>query len=130
LWEQSYEVFTSFAGCLVGLASVVQGADQCPVLARKNAIKIASECLADPRCPSACRPQASPVLAMALHQAGHAEEVRAALQAAEQDLGRGWFSDTHKVLESNWHDWLMGHLLLREARSLIEGTSPVAPRVQ
>ena len=93
----------------------------------ENAVKVASECLADPHCPAGCRPLASPVLAMAHYRAGHTEEARAALQAAVEDLSKGWFDDTRKDLGGSWHDWLIGHILLREARGLIEGTAPAAP---
>lgn len=92
----------------------------------ERAVKVASDCLADPRCSPSCRPLASPVLAMAHYRAGRTEVARAALEAAEKDQSKGWFNDNRKDLGSNWHDWLIGHILLREARGLIEGTASAA----
>lgn len=93
----------------------------------ENAAKIASERLADPRCPVNCRPLASPVVAMAQYRAGRIESARTALQAAEKDLKKGWFDDTRKDLGKSWHDWVIGHILLREARKLIEGIDEPPP---
>lgn len=95
-----------------------------------NAIQVASACLADPHCAEACRPLTNPVLAMAHYRAGHTAEARATLETAEKDLRKGWFDDERKDLGGNWHDWLFGHILLREARGLIEGTAPAAPQTR
>jgi hypothetical protein len=52
------------------------------------------------------------------------------LEAAEKDLSKGWFDETRKDLGGSWHDWLIGHILLREARGLIEVTAPAAPQTR
>jgi hypothetical protein len=92
----------------------------------ESAIALADRCLKDPRCHPNCRLAASTVLAMAHHRAGHGEETRIALQIAAEEAGKGWFSDERTDLGNSWHDRLIGHILLREARELIEGRASVA----
>lgn len=93
----------------------------------EEAIRVASTCLAHPRTFASCRVLVHPIVAMAHHRAGRAEEARAALQAAMKDQSSGWFNDTRDDLGGSWHDWLVGHILIREARALIEGTTDAGP---
>ena len=66
------------------------------------------------------------VRAMALRRLGRDEEARQALQSAGQTirqikgLGGGDYTD-------NWHDYLIGHLLLREAGALRADPAEVRP---
>jgi hypothetical protein len=66
------------------------------------------------------------VRAMALRRLGRNEEARQALQSAGQTirhitgLGEGDYTD-------NWHDYLIGRLLLREANALQADPADVRP---
>ena len=66
------------------------------------------------------------VRAMALRRLGRDEEARQALQSAGRSirqvkgLGGGDYTD-------NWHDYLIGHLLLREANALLADPPEVPP---
>jgi hypothetical protein len=62
---------------------------------------------------------AEAVLAMARARLGKTESARAALGAATVLLNANWFSKTRVALEGNPHDWLIAHILVREAKSLI-----------
>jgi serine/threonine-protein kinase len=61
------------------------------------------------------------ILAMAQHQLNHAEQAHAALAKAveitETKMPRLGSGD----LGPDWQDWLIAHILLREARELVEG---------
>ncbi len=96
----------------------------------ESAVTVASECLADPRCNSKCRPLARSALAMAHFRAGRAEAARIALQAAVEDLSNIALNDTREDLGEYWQDWVIGKIVLREARGLIEGTAPTAPQTR
>jgi hypothetical protein len=65
--------------------------------------------------------EAYAVLAMAQHRSNQAEEARAALakgvELAEKRLPKLDSAD----LGDGWADWLIGHILMREAQGLIEG---------
>jgi len=61
------------------------------------------------------------ILAMAQHQLNHAEQAHAALAKAveitETKMPRLESGD----LEHDWVDWLIAHILLREAKALVNG---------
>jgi eukaryotic-like serine/threonine-protein kinase len=67
--------------------------------------------------------QAYMVLAMASHQLNQRDQARAALEKggkiAETKLPKLESAD----LGSEWHDWIIAHALMREAKALIEGGS-------
>jgi tetratricopeptide (TPR) repeat protein len=71
--------------------------------------------------------QACAVLAMAQHQLHHLDEASAALAKA-----KGIAETKLRKLDSgdigdSWHDWLIAHILLREAETLIAGDSATSP---
>ena len=64
--------------------------------------------------------QAYAVLAMAEHRLGRPDarvNLGKAVEIAERKLPEPGSGD----LGPQWHDWIMSHILLREARALIEG---------
>jgi tetratricopeptide (TPR) repeat protein len=78
------------------------------------------------------KPLSYPVMAMARHHLGKAEEARQALRQAEQELDR-WitFLMKEKVgqVPTSWWDLLEGPRFIAEAKTLLEGSpSPEDPR--
>lgn len=60
------------------------------------------------------------VLAMARHRLGEAEAARHALDEGAGLIAQHW-PEPERGLGESWHDILIAHVLLREARALIEG---------
>jgi len=69
--------------------------------------------------------QRLPALAIALHQLGRTKAAREALEQADvaaDDLLRGGLAaDVLKIPDPNWEDWLLFHVLRREAHQAIDG---------
>ena len=61
------------------------------------------------------------VLAMAQHQLKQAEQARAALVQALELAQTKLPQVGHDNLEQDWVDWLIAHILLREAKGLVNG---------
>ena len=67
--------------------------------------------------------QAQMTLAMAQYQLKQAEEARVTL-AKGLELAEARFPKPGKAsLDEQWHDWIIAHVLMREAKALIEGAS-------
>jgi tetratricopeptide (TPR) repeat protein len=63
--------------------------------------------------------QAHAVLAMAQHRLGRKEEARAALANATGLADTRLGKPGSGTLDEQWHDWIIAHLLIREASELI-----------
>jgi serine/threonine protein kinase/tetratricopeptide (TPR) repeat protein len=61
------------------------------------------------------------IQAMAQHQLKRAEESRAALAKGEEMVNSKLLKLENATLDEYWFDWLVAHILLREAQALIEG---------
>jgi len=61
------------------------------------------------------------ILAMAQHQSHRPQEARAALAKSADIVNSKLLKLENPVLDENWVDWLIAHILLREASSLLEG---------
>jgi len=59
------------------------------------------------------------VLAMAQHKLKHPDEARAALAKAVDLVNTKMLKRESAALDENWVDWLIAHILLREAQALI-----------
>jgi len=67
--------------------------------------------------------QAHMTLAMAQYQLQQIEEARGT-QAKGLKLAEARFPKAGKAnLDEQWHDWIIAHVLIREAKALIEGAS-------
>jgi hypothetical protein len=67
--------------------------------------------------------QAHMMLAMAQHQLKQTEQARVTL-AKGLELAETRFPKPGKAsLDEQWHDWIIAHVLMREAKALIEGNS-------
>jgi thioredoxin-like negative regulator of GroEL len=86
----------------------------------QDAIARASEVLKDPF--PYTQAEASAVLAMALFRTGRSEEARAALAKMQTVMREKLPASGSHDLGGDWKDWIIAHVLLDEARSLIEGT--------
>ena len=74
--------------------------------------------------------QAHMTLAMAQHQLKQAEEARVTL-AKGLELAETRFPKPGKAsLDEQWHDWIIAHVLMREAKALIEGKSGQTPEAK
>jgi hypothetical protein len=61
------------------------------------------------------------VLAMAQHRLGRPDEARAALAKGADIVNTKLLKvEKNAALDENWTDWLIAHILLREAQALIE----------
>jgi tetratricopeptide (TPR) repeat protein len=69
--------------------------------------------------------QAYSVLALALHRLNRAGEAREALSKATELAGAKLPRLDSGDLGPNWHNWIIAHTLLREAKALIEGGAKV-----
>jgi tetratricopeptide (TPR) repeat protein len=65
-------------------------------------------------------PAAFSVLAMAQHQLKRPQEARAALAKGADIVNTKLLNLENAPLDENWVDWLIAHILLREAQALIE----------
>jgi serine/threonine-protein kinase len=65
--------------------------------------------------------QAHMTLAMAQHQLNQTEQARATL-AKGLEIAEARFPKHGKTgLDEQWHDWIIAHVLMREAKALIDG---------
>ena len=108
------EVWVAYYQFVKGLAEYRQGRfDSAAEWERKA---LSEEGIDNPRDVQACM-----VLAMACHQLHQWDQARAALakggKIAEAKLPKLESGD----LGSSWHDWIIAHALMREAKGLIEG---------
>ena len=67
------------------------------------------------------------VLAIAQHQLKHLDEAHAALAKATDIVNTKLPSLQNGPLDENWVDWLIAHILLREAKALIQ-RPPATPK--
>jgi serine/threonine protein kinase len=65
-----------------------------------------------------CRTEAQLVLAMAQFKLGQAAESNAALSEATKQIKQQLPKEGH--LTDEWNDWIVSHILLREAKALVE----------
>jgi Flp pilus assembly protein TadD len=68
--------------------------------------------------------QAHMTLAMAQLQLNQTEQARVTL-AKGLELAEARFPKAGKGLDDQWHDWIIAHVLMREAKALIEGKADV-----
>jgi serine/threonine protein kinase/Flp pilus assembly protein TadD len=74
--------------------------------------------------------QAHMTLAMAQHQLNQTEQARVTL-AKGLELAEARFPKSGKAgLDEQWHDWIIAHVLMREAKALIEGKSAQTPTTE
>ena len=73
-----------------------------------------------PHLPPVAQATSQAILALARHGMKEADAARQAWENGDQLLKANWFSETRLALDGNPHDWLIAHLLLREAKSLID----------
>jgi tetratricopeptide (TPR) repeat protein len=64
------------------------------------------------------------ILAMAQHQLKRPDEARAALAKGADIVNTKLLKLENATLDENWLDWLIAHILLREAQALIGGPPP------
>ena len=57
---------------------------------------------------------------MARHGMKEADAAHTAWELGDQLLKANWFSETRIALDGNPHDGLIAHILLREAKALLE----------
>jgi tetratricopeptide (TPR) repeat protein len=87
-----------------------------------EAINWANKSIGQPTMVSGPRPDAAAysVIAMAQHQMKRPEEARAALAKGAETVNAKLLNLGNAPLDENWVDWLIAHILLREAQALIE----------
>jgi tetratricopeptide (TPR) repeat protein len=73
--------------------------------------------------------QAHMVLAMTQYQLKQTDEARATLAKGLEIANARFPKSGRASLDGQWHDWIIAHVLMREARALIEGP-PVATKAQ
>ena len=67
-------------------------------------------------------------LAMAQHQLNQTEQARVTLVKG-LEIAEARFPKAGKAsLDEQWHDWIIAHVLMREAKALIEGKSAQATK--
>jgi len=96
-----------------------------------SAIDWVSKSIGQPTLFRGPRPDAAAylVMAMAHHQLKRSVEARAALAKGADIVDAKLLKVENAALDENWVDWLIAHILLREARALIEGV-PGSPSNQ
>ena len=67
--------------------------------------------------------QTQMVLAMAQHQLKQVDEARATLAKGLQSANTRLPKAGQGALDEQWNDWIIAHLLMREAQALIEGAT-------
>ncbi len=94
-----------------------------------SAVDWMDKCIGQPTMVSGPRPDSPAYLvkAMAQHQLKHTEEARAALAKGTDIVNRKFLNLKNSALDENWVDWLIAHILLREAQALIE-LPPATPK--
>ena len=65
--------------------------------------------------------QAHMTLAMAQHQLRQTEEAQGTLAKGLEIANARFPKPGSHSLDEQWHDWIIAHALMREARALIEG---------
>jgi eukaryotic-like serine/threonine-protein kinase len=71
--------------------------------------------------------QAQMVLAMALHQLRKTDQARETF-AKGLEIAETRFPKSGKGLDEQWHDWVIAHALIREAKALLEPVSAAATK--
>lgn len=89
----------------------------------ESAIDQAGRSIGQPTMVGGARPDAAAysVLAMAQHRLKHTDEARATLAKAADIVSTHLLNRENANLDEYWVDWLIAHILLREAQALIEG---------
>ena len=87
-----------------------------------NAVDWVGKSIGQPTMVGGPRPDAAAysVLAMAQHQLKRPEAARAALAKGAEIVNTKLLKLERAVLDENWIDWLIAHILLREGQTLIE----------
>ncbi len=73
-----------------------------------------------PHLPPVAQATSQAILAMARHGMKEADAAHTAWELGDQLLKANWFSETRIALDGNPHDGLIAHILLREAKALLE----------
>lgn len=73
------------------------------------------------RMPPVTATDANAILAMAKHRMGQTQGAREALERGAKLFDAAWFSTDRVAIRDSVADWLIADILLREAKSVVDG---------